>query len=176
MAEPYTIGISLKSYVARHVMNEFGDPADLYCKEGKYLMDYIKTCLKRPKTFNDSKIDLNNLSVETRFVISQHDFYSCGWDVSKTHMLMINNRIEGTVKFLSRNYITIMKSFGIPINVAIRNFQREYDLPEEVFPYDTIYKDFERNGNYQKDNNIERHIKNIRKILVTNLSESRQFI
>ena len=151
-------------------------PVDLYCSEGKDLMDYIKTCLKHPKQRNDSKIDLINLPVETRFIISQHDFYHCGWMVSKTHMLMINNRIESNVKKLARNYITVLKSFGIPINIAIREFQTEYNFPDEIFSWDTIRKDFERNGNYVNNSLLEKHIKNIRKIILTNLSKTGQLI
>lgn len=176
MSDQFTVGINLKPYVAKHLVNRFGDPVDLYCPEGKDLMDFIKTCLKRPKNHNDSKINLKNLPIECRVIISQHDFYTHGWMISKTHILMVNNRVESSVKALSRNYIFIMKSMGIPINTAIRDFQKEYNLPEEVFPYDTIYKDFQRNTIYLKDNTLTDYLRKFRKILVTNLSENRQFI
>jgi hypothetical protein len=173
MKSQFTVGIILKPYVRKYILNRFGDPADLYSKEGEALKIRMIEMLKKPCLRNEKRINEENMGIETRFCISESDFYRHGWEISKTDMIRFNRFIENEIKFYSRCYIAFEKSFGVPIATSIRNFQHEFEFTEEDFPYETIKKDFDRNGQYIKFDKFSVFKKNLRDIFLEQLSEIR---
>jgi hypothetical protein len=174
MAEPFTIGIKLKPYVARHLINTFGDPVNLYCKEGRSLHQFIINALKNPEKRYDKRINLDYFDGETRFVISKSDFYQYGWEMSKTDMVKFNSIVEAQVKIMCRCYILFDKSLGVPVYKSAKNFQNEFGFSEQDFPAETIIKDFNRNASYLKfDKTLI--IKDIKKLFTVQLSKIRTF-
>jgi hypothetical protein len=174
MSDNFTVGIALKPYVHRYLVNAYGYPVNLYNPDVRWLRQIMIECLRKPEFRFDKRILANFHNEETRFVISNNDFYRYGWIISKTDMLKFNARIESEIKFLSRTFISIEKCFGVPISTAIRNFQIRYDFTEDDFPYETIKKDLNRNGDYIKFDEMQSLIQNYRNILLEQLSEIRQ--
>lgn len=174
MNSDFTIGLQLKPYVHQYLVNNFGNPVNLYGPGSINLKIALIEILKKRSTRYEKRTKLSYLTKETRFVISKNDFYRYGWEVTKTDMIKFNNRVEALVKFYARNYIGFDKSLGIPISKSIRNFQDEFDFPEDVWPYDTIKKDFDRNGAYVKFDKISVFKKNLRELFMVQLSEIRQ--
>jgi len=176
MSSEFTIGLHLKPYVKRYLINNFGDPVNLYCVEGQDLKELMIQFLKKSCRKNDKRIKLTTLNKETRIRISESDFYRYGWEISKTDMLKFNNRIESLIKFYARCFIAFDKSFGVPISISIRSFQDEYGFSEEDFPYETIKKDFDRNGHYIKFDKFSTFKTSLREIFMEQLSDFRQIV
>ena len=62
---------------------------------------------------------------------------------------------------------------GMSINKSITYFQKKFSFPEDVWPYDSIYKDFYRNG-YSEIVDFDNEIFNkFHKIIMRNLSDFR---
>ena len=110
MRSDFTIGLFLKPYVYKYLVNNFGDPVNLYDSNNE-LKNYFINFLKKPSTRYEKRLTLSPQTHETRFVISNSDFYRYGWEVTKTDMIKFNNKVEALVKFYSRCYIAFDKSF-----------------------------------------------------------------
>lgn len=174
MSEEFTIGLYLKPYVHKYLVNNYGDPVNLYGQNGDDLKSFLIGILKKPSTRYEKRTQLTFQSHETRFIISKSDFYRYGWEVTKTDMIKFNNKVEALVKFYSRCYIAFDKSMGIPISRSIRNFQNEFGFTEDLWSYESIKKDFDRNGSYIKFDKLSVFKDNLRNIFMVHLSEIRQ--
>ena len=95
--------------------------------------------------------------------------------MTKTNQVKFNNKIESLIKFYSRTYIAFDKSLGIPISQSIRNFQNDFDFPEDIWSYEAIKKDFDRNGQYIKFDKISVFRDNLKNIFLQQKSDFRQF-
>lgn len=168
MAEPFIIGIILKPYVSRYLINNFGDPVDLYCRKGRKLKKLMIECLMSKEKRFDKRIiqDENN---ETSLVISKDDFYRYGWEMTRSNMLKFNYAVEDEIKFICRLWIMNDKSHGVQLKKSIEDFQIQFGFTEEEFPYETIKKDYLRNGqNLEIYNHIK--INNIRNLFMEQVS------
>lgn len=150
MTNQFTTEIFVKPYVARHLQNLYGDPVDLsYHRE---LHRMMVDGLKKGSAVGSAQ-ESGQLTTPVRIRISEYEFYHYGWEIPPREALALNNRIENEIKLMVRMFISNYLVYGFTITKAIRNFQRLFDLPEDVFPYETIKKDFYRNG-YKFDENI----------------------
>ena len=174
MKDVFTVGIMLKPYVHKYLINHFGDPVNLYMKDGSDLKNFMIELLRKPSYKREKRITLNYQNQETRFIISKSDFYRYGWEITKSDMIRFNNKVEALVKFYSRSYIAFDKSLGIPISTSIRTFQNEFGFDEDIWPYESIKKDFDRHGAYIKFDKVSVFKENIKKIFIDQLSEFRQ--
>ena len=174
MTDEFTIGLFLKPYVHKYLVNNFGDPVNLYDPEGAELKGSLIGLLKKPSTRYDKRVKLTFQTQETRFLISKSDFYRYGWEITNTDMIKFNNKVEALVKFYSRCYIAFDKSLGIPISKSIRSFQKEFGFSEDLWSYDAIKKDFDRNGSYIKFDKLSVFKDNLRNLFMVQLSEIRQ--
>lgn len=174
MSSEFTIGLYLKPYVHKYLVNNFGDPVNLYDQKGDDLKNLLIGMLKKPSARYEKRITLNFQTQEARLIISKSDFYRYGWEVTKTDMIKFNNKVESLVKFYSRCYIAFDKSLGIPISKSIKSFQKEFGFSEDIWTYDSIKKDFDRHGSYIKFDKLSVFKDNLRNIFLEQLSEIRQ--
>jgi hypothetical protein len=173
MQNDFTVGIYLKSYVSKHLTNLFGDPVNLYHESGRgrelrYLM---LDSLRKPCYKYEKRIHNHSFEVETRFVISNNDFYHYGWYISKTDMLRMNSRVEAKIKLAMRNFIAFQQSYGISISDSIKSFRDYYNFDEDCFPYETIKKDFYRNNRYFNYETMQNLMDAHKEIFVEQMSE-----
>lgn len=152
MKYPYTVGIQLKSY-ARKYMIEFygGEPVKLFGSDWKDLLNKILDCLQNPTRDREKECRMNGY-IETKFAISSHDIFKGRFVMTNSDMVRINKRIEDRIKWISRLYITESKVRGTPIKIAILEFQEKYNLHEDDMSFDLIYKDFLRSQKKVKSN------------------------
>jgi hypothetical protein len=170
---PYTVTLPVKPYVKRFLEINYGDPVELKCDQKLY--NYLRRCLIKPRTTYDntrySKFSMfytDNVNI----VISEDDFYRYGWELSKTDIVAFGREIEANAKFFMKNIVSFYCSH-MDFSRAVKLFQDKYGFTEDIWQYDSIVKEFQRNGlKFKIDFTIEITEK-IEKIILLNLSEKR---
>ena len=125
-------------------------------------------CLASKEKWHDKRI-IQDESNETSLVISKDDFYRYGWEMSKSNMLKFNSAVEDEIKFICRLWIMNDKSHGVQLKKSIEDFQKQFGFSEEEFGYETIKKDYLRNGQNHEINNTLK-VNYIRKLFMEQVS------
>ena len=161
MADTFTIIIPCKKYTRVYLENNCGNPVDLRSLPQLNQL-LINNLSKQVKRFEKSKVA--NYEDQISIIISSDLFYRYGWELTKYGILELNRQAEAQVKFIMRQYISMNRNLGIPVAVCIREFQDRYGFHEEIWPYESIKKDFDRHGKFVKMRficNVKEEINNI---------------
>lgn len=166
----YTIDVRVKPYVRQYLINNCGSPVDL--SHLPKLKRAFQKLITRPLLrFESLPIPAGECYVS--IVISEDTFYRHGWEISRTGMMDFNSAVEQEIKFVMRNYVASFSVFK-PIATCIRMFQDKFNFPEEVWTFDAIKKDIDRNTEVKRSPEIETFVRmmNVRlnKLFVDNLS------
>ena len=103
--------------------------------------------MRKPDTSRDKQYEAFCTYTEVvEVVISEHDFYRYGWELTKTNIVAFGKYYEDRAKMLMRNVVGVNHGLGIPINKSIERFQERFKFDEDVWRYEAIKKDFYRNG------------------------------
>ncbi|MBD9179232.1 MAG: hypothetical protein EGP82_08680 [Odoribacter splanchnicus] len=141
--EIYTVKVAVKPYVRAYLENNFGKPADI--RKDAELNELVNFMLREGSTRLDKIVSANFKDmVELR--ITEDAFFRNGFTFTKTETLKFNSFLEKRIKFFMRTYISYHHSLGDSVARCIRDFQTVFGFTEEVWPYDSIKKDFDRNG------------------------------
>ena len=142
--------IYCKPYVKQYISQTFGNPADL--STDMELRDFFLHCLKSPKFDHEyrrkEKPESAIYTQEVNIIISEDNFYRCGWALSKTDQMRFGRKIEKEVKQLMRTTISTKLAVCGQIKASIHFFQDHFNFPEDVWSYDSIKKEFYRKGVY----------------------------
>ena len=170
MSQPITITIPVKPYIKRFIEINYGLPADL--SSSGELVKMVKRCLRKPNKRWDHKLcDKTRVLYETvEIIISEDTFYRYGWEISKTDTVALGKEFERRVKVFMRNIVGVNYALGLPINTSILRFQEKFSFPEDVWSYESIKKDFYRNGSYMKIDFENEIFNKINHIIMENLS------
>lgn len=149
------IEIQCKSYVAAYLKKhhysicENGvEAVDL--SSNRFLKEYFLNVLSRASQRFDNRITLSTYPDKVFIHITNDEFDRYGYTVSKTSMLRFNTFVEDFIKKHSRIYVGLLhRNRGIMKAKAIRRFQEEFGLTEDVFPYETIKKDIDRHVDFE---------------------------
>ena len=79
-------------------------------------------------------------------MISDHDFYHYGWELSATDIVSFGKRFEERAKLSMRTYVGTFHCVGLPFKMSIHRFQDRFGFTEDTWSYESIKKDFYRNG------------------------------
>lgn len=168
MMEIYTVKIAVKPYVKAYLENNFGSPVDL--RRDAELSELVNLMLREGSTRLDKIVSANfPATVEMR--ISKDAFFRYGFTFTKTETLKFNSFLEKRIKFFARTYIAYHQSLGISVAKCIRDFQTAFGFPEDVWGYDSIKKDFDRNGSHVPKGMIGNFKAELSKIFLEMLSE-----
>lgn len=173
MAQSYkSIMIPCKPYVRRFLIQNFGDPVNLYSFQNQYIY-LFRSFLAKPCKRRDKKLTFKStLTDSVEFMISDTDFYHFGWEISITDMSTLNSTFEQAAKLFMRTCISIDTSISGSQAQSIRRFQDFYEYPDSIWPFDSIKKDLDRNSPANKiDFETEIYVK-IQKIIVGILAKS----
>ena len=168
----FTVSIPVKSYVKRFLEINYGNPVDLSLNAESH--KFFRELLKKPSREYEKRIPekcSHQQNVEVQ--IDSHDFYRWGWELTRTDTVAFGIHFENEAKLLMRNVIGCQVSLGRPFNASIKKFQKRFKFDEDTWPYESIYKDFYRNGSVNVidfDNEIFDKIENI---ILLNLSKKR---
>ncbi|MCX6225213.1 MAG: hypothetical protein NTV01_10790 [Bacteroidia bacterium] len=140
-----SIVIPCKPYVGRFMIQNFGDPVNLYSVNNAYLLMF-KRCLEKPWKRRESKLSTQpRLTCTVEIMISDCDFYRFGWELSLTDMAYLHTAFEKAVKLFMRTCVAIDISMSGSQAQSIRRFQTQYEYPDEIWPFQSIKKDLDRN-------------------------------
>lgn len=160
MADKFYVTIPVKPYVKRFIELNYGLPAD-FSKHSEE-MELVCRCLKKPRTRHDKYYE--NLTLETyseklEIVISQHLFYHYGWEFSLTDIVSFGRHFEKKAKNLLKWEISAAFTVNEPIKNAITEFKERTGFDEDHWQYESIVKEFQRNGK-KNQINFKKQIKN----------------
>ena len=141
--EIYTVKVAVKPYTKAYLENNYGNPADI--RQDPELNDMVTMMLREGSTRLD-KIISSNFPATVELRITKDTFFRYGFTLTKTETLKLNSFLEKRIKFLARIHIAYHHSLGYSVAKCIRDFQETFGFPEDVWGYDSINKDFDRNG------------------------------
>ena len=165
----FFVTVPVKPYVRRFLEMNYGNPVNLICDPVSH--KFLRELLKKPNSRFDNKYPDNfcTYTTEVEVLISDDDFYRHGFELTKTNMVAFGRHFEDRAKVLMRNVVGVYGALGVPLNVSITKFQERFGFDEDTWSYQTIKKDFYRNGTLNKiDFNTEIFSK-IEKIVLVNL-------
>jgi len=167
----FTLQLQTKPYVHQFLTSNFGDPANF--SNDPRLQSLFRRCLKKPSKRCQGKysqLSLLRYSEHSRIIISEDDFYRFGWEMTRTDTIYFGRELENRAKFLMRNIVSVYMAF-MSQKEAILLFQENFGYSEEIWSYDSIKKDFFRNGPQQKVNFMSEITKKTNHIILGNLSD-----
>lgn len=168
MTNHFTIKIHCKKYVKAYLENNCGTPADLRLLPD--LLQELRRCLQK-KPEHLEKAEIAKWEETVTIIIPPDMFYRYGWEMNRENILDFNRKVEQKTKFFMRNYIAFNSSLGIPVTTCVREFQEKFGFHEEIWSFESIKKDFSRNGHKVELKTIRLLRAEINKILLDNLSE-----
>ena len=167
----FTLLLQTKPYVHHFLVSNFGDPANL--STDPRLQNLLRRCLKKPSGRNKKKLKplrLVKYTAQSRIVISQDDFYRYGWEMTKSDTILFGRELENRAKFLMRSMVSLYMVF-MSQKDAILLFKDHFGYSDEVWSFDSIKKDYARNGPLQKVDFMAEITEKTEKIILGNLSE-----
>lgn len=165
----FTVSVPVKSYVKRFLEINYGLPVDF--TQSAECNKFFQNLLRKPDVSLDKKYP-DNICTYTEtieIVISEHDFYRYGWELTKTNTVAFGKRYEDRAKMMMRSIVGVNVGLGLPINKSINGFQSRFNFNEDVWSYETIKKDFYRHGQVQFIDFENEIFKKIHGIILRNL-------
>jgi hypothetical protein len=134
--------ISVKKYIRHYLQQRFGDPT-LLTKDhqiGKYLYQLLgDACTRNDSDFKPYK---DTLTVK----ITEDVFLRKGYLLTATNVINFNNFVEEVIKNEMFLHIDVIREHrpGIKIKSAIEHVMQKMLFDENVFPYETMKKSYDR--------------------------------
>lgn len=170
--------VPCKPYVKQFLLQNFNAPDDKWAEivnlgADKQLQHEFRRRLTHPcGRFDNKYSSLSRYSVVVPVEISRDDFYRYGWALTNTEAVGFSTIVERRVKTMLCTFLDVHKSFGIPLSVAIRKFQAKFGFSEDIWPYDSIRREYNRNG-MKEDNPLAAQLfQKINQIVMVNLSRN----
>ncbi len=150
MSQTFVVTIPVKPYVKRFIEINFGSPARFTCNPE--VNKFFLSLLKKPDTSKDKRYpeQLFNYTAMMEVAISQHDFYHFGWELTRTDIVAFGKHFEEKAKFMMRSFVGVYVAAGMPIFKSINLFQERFLFDDAHWDYQSIKKDFYRNGTNAK--------------------------
>ena len=167
--QKFTIRIPVKPYVKRFLEINYAFPIEFTANPADHRV--FQGLLHKPGTHRDKRIGEQLLlyTEEVEVLISEHDFYRYGWELTRTNTVAFGKYFEKRAKTMMRSIIGIHVSLGMPINKSIEKFQERYRFDEDIWKYEAIKKDFFRNGRLERVDFEDEIFQKIEKIILHNL-------
>jgi hypothetical protein len=140
----FLVELPSKPYVYQYINYNYGNPANF--SSNKFVQERFRKCLIRPSTRFNNYYNKLTFSLHTHLVkisISQDDFYRYGWELTITDAISFGKFMESQAKFLLCNMISFYTTF-LNQKDAILLFQKNFDFSEEIWPYESIKKVYDR--------------------------------
>lgn len=173
----FTVNIICKRYVKAFLENSCGAPVDLRFYPDIYQL-FIHSLFKSTERITFQP----NLSCtdEVSLLIPSDVFYRYGYSLTKEAAIEICKAAEAKLKFTMRNYVSLNQGMGFTVANSIRAFQENFNMPEPVWSYESIKKDFDRNGSrmqFKAAREIKRELNNtlMKNLTLVGLVSSRRY-
>ena len=173
MANYVTIQLPVKPFVRHYVEQRFGSPARFYKDRG--ISSYLHALLGKV----DRRLDFRgvNTSVYSEvldIVLSVDTMERFGYSLSVRAVLDLNHYFEDSLKMLMRSWCAAQYAHGVPASLCVRLFQDTFGFADDIWKYEAIYKDCQRNDVFLKGhiNNISNKI---HELFLAQMSRNRTF-
>jgi hypothetical protein len=138
-----SIEIPCKYYIKIYFENNCGIPVDLsifpvLANQLKSLISLVPLYEKRLSTIYEPETIIILIPEEWNFVNN--------YSISYQNMRRFTSILESHLKCIMREHIKEGINFGRSLAASIRDFQEEFCMPEEVWPFESIKKDCDRCG------------------------------
>jgi hypothetical protein len=172
MNSDFSIQIPCKPYVKHYLIQNFGSPVNLYKADNPFL-PFLKLILNNQKrdkyptrTLNQS-IYCESVSI----LLSEDDFLRVGFDISRAGAVVFNKEVERAFKHMMHVIVAINFTFHGNLETAIEQFTNDFDIPEDVWPHESIRKDFTRHSAIHSFNFNQTIFESLTKVFLAQLSE-----
>lgn len=161
--------VRAKPYVRRFLEINYNYPVSFVGDPAAHR--FLQGLLSKPNKSEDYKYSDNicTYTEEVEIVISEHDFYRYGFELTHTDTVAFGRFFEDRAKTLMRNMVGMYAGLGTPINKSIEKFQDRFGFNEDTWSYQTIKKDFYRNGLLHRIDFDVEIFKKMEKIILRNL-------
>lgn len=170
--------VPCKPYVKQYLIQNFNSPDTKWpeivnlSQDKQLLQDFRKRLTNPCGRFDNKYSSLSRYSTTVPIEMSKDDFYRYGWALTNTEAVGFCTIVERRVKTMLCTYLDVHRSFGIPVSVAIRNFQAKFGFSEDVWPYDSIRREYNRNGLKDEEPLAAQLFQKINQIIMVNLSRN----
>lgn len=148
---PFNIKIPCKSYSKHYLEMKYDDPVNLIKDKVLYrqlVLSFHKKSNKYRKRYE--ALAFSNYNESVTIVIKRNDFYRYGWDLTRTEIVEFNQAVEMRAKEFMRSYIGSRVAVGYNWTDAINDFQTEYGFTEDIWTFEAIRKECQRNLNIDR--------------------------
>ena len=162
----FTIQVPCKSYAKHFLELKYGNPVILM--RDKLL--YKQLVLSLEKNSNRYKkryeaLAFSNYIDVVDITIKRNDFYRLGWDLTRTEIVEFNQAVEMKAKSFMHRFIAPRIALGFNWTEAISQFQEEFGFTEDIWSFEAIRKECQRNLNIDKGELFKDILTNINIIL-----------
>ena len=150
----------------------FGEPGDL--SKDPLLQNILIQYLRKPNKRDLARYDSRTIQYSElyRVRLSEFHYRKFGNSLTKPDVVSFCKMVEKRAKLFMRNLVGVNIALGLPIFIAINKFQEQYGFDEDTWAFESIKKDFYRNGIYDKVDFEQEIFSKIEQILLVQLSES----
>lgn len=141
----FTVELQCKPYVKQFLKINCGEPADLSAHK-PIQAEFRRLLQKKNEKYRAyyEKQTMSKLSETIRVVISADDFNRHGWELTTTDTVEFGKFVERHAKAMMYTmvggYAMVME-----LQAAILRFQEEMGFYENIWKFESISKDFQRN-------------------------------
>lgn len=169
----FVVTIPIKPYVKRYIEVNFGLPANF--ENYPKINSKVRRFLRKPNTRFDKKYndEICTYTEKLEVVISQDYFYRYGWEISKTDTVEFCKTFEFMLKEEMLKIVSIYFGLTRSIKLSIERYQTSFNMEEEYWPYESIKKEYYRNGPKSIPNFYDMIFKIVEEISVEIVSRKR---
>ena len=137
----------------------------------KKLMSMIRLHLqKNDSRYNYRPLNRDVYSSNVDFKINESDFNHYGHQLSNYAIMEINKYFENKLKHLMRTWCSAQFLYGTSAVDCVREFQLRFGYSENIWKFESIYKDCQRNNVFVKETGLSQQI---HKIVLSQMSKNR---
>jgi len=162
----FTIQVPCKSYSKHYLELKYGDPVLLM--RDKLLYRQLVLSLEKNSNRYRKKYEslaFSNYTEVVNITIKRNDFYRLGWDLTRTEIVEFNQAIEMKAKTFMHAFIAPRIAVGFNWTETIESFQDEFGFTEDIWSFEAIRKECQRNLNIDRGELFKRILNNINNIV-----------
>ncbi|MCT4586648.1 MAG: hypothetical protein N4A71_02385 [Carboxylicivirga sp.] len=148
-ANLFTVTIPVKPYIKQYLINNLGHPVDI-ARSDQFASTFFNLLSKEncihQKTAGKVLVIIK---------VSKDVFHRYGFNLTNARLKEFHSELERCIKFEMRNFIGLKTILGYSVAEAIRQFQEKKNYPEDIWSYEAIKKDIDRNTTIKRCNDVD---------------------
>ena len=172
MTPGFSVSIPSKPYVKHYLIQNFGNPVNLYQVDNPFLPLLKLLLVRQPTDINPQRrLNPQFYRENTIIMLTDVDFVRLGVDLTRSGIIVFNREVERSFKHMMHVIVAINLTFYGNLETAIDRFTQDLDIPEDIWPHESIRKDFCRHARLHRFDIKTTIFENLTKIFLQQLSE-----